>query len=111
MTAITLVSGSVSLFFLFFKPINNHAMALKENTLNTKANTAAVERLEKKVDEELKEIRKNQKESIDELKKEKQESHKRIWEHEAEQDEAIRNNTISIKIIQERVGINGEQRD
>lgn len=107
--AVTLVSGIIALYFLVYKPMNSNALSVRENAMNTKANTEALEIFRKEIREELKEIRKNQKESLDDIEKKKHEAHANLWKHNEEQDRILQEHTLKIKIIEKEVGINGEK--
>lgn len=108
--AVTLVSGIIALYFLVYKPMNSNALNVRENALNTKANTEALDKFRTDMQNELKEIRNSQKESIADIEKKKHDSHVKIWEHNNEQDKILQNHTLRISIIEKEVGIsNGEK--
>lgn len=109
-TGITLAGGIISLFFLVYRPMHSNAMNVKENTMNTEANTKALDKFRTEIQEELKEIRKNQKESITELERKKHESHEKLWKHNEEQDKTLSEHSLRIRIIEKEVGINGKEK-
>lgn len=106
---ISIISGVVSLYFLVYKPMNQNAINVKENAMNTKANTKALDDFRSEVKEELKEIRRSQKEGIESLEKKKHESHEKIWKHNEEQDKLLEEHTLKIKVIEREIGIDGKR--
>lgn len=85
--------------------MSSHALIVKENTMNTKANTEALETFKHEVKQELSEIRRNQKDSLEKIENKKRESHQKIWEHNQKQDDLIQNHEVRIKTIEKEVGI------
>lgn len=103
LTILGFISSIISLYFLVYKPMNNNSLNVKENAINTKANTDALREFRDEVKEELKEIRNNQKESIDRIERNKKESHVKIWKHNEEQDKKIEDHELRIRIIEKEV--------
>lgn len=105
-TIISLISGIISLYFLVYKPMNENSLNVKENAINTRANTDALKEFKSEVKEEIK----GMKGSIEEIERKKHESHEKIWKHSQEQDRAIEDHEVRIKIIEREVGVNGNRK-
>lgn len=104
-TIISLISGIISLYFLVYKPMNENSLNVKENAINTRANTDALKEFKSEVKEEIK----GMKGSIEEIERKKHESHERIWKHNEDQDKAIENHELRIQIIEREVGVSGNR--
>lgn len=89
--------------------MNSNALNVKENAMNTEANTKALDKFRTDIQEELNEIRKSQKESITNLEKKKHESHEKLWKHNEEQDKTLNDHSLRIRIIEKEVGIDGKE--
>ena len=96
LTVISLISGVITLFFLVYKPLNNSAVALRENSL-------ANENLSKTLEEFKQEFREYRAEEKEEIEK--------LWAHNRKQDQKITDHNLHIRIIEERTGIHGNERD
>lgn len=108
---ISLVTGVISLYFLVYKPMSANALNVKENAMNTQANTQALDNFRRDVKDELAQIRTKQEKDYNEINKKKHEAHEKIWKHNEEQDKKIEDHSLRIKVIEREVGIDDGKRN
>lgn len=107
-TAVALISGVISLYFLVYKPMNQNALNVKENSMNTAQNTKELNSFKEDIKKEISDLRKSQSEKLEQMEKKKHESHMKLWQHNEEQDKLLENHTLRIKVIEREVGIDGK---